>query len=60
MSTHELDELLLHLRGLVLVRQILAQRGATDEELDQHTAEIERVRDRLAQLVRESELLPAA
>jgi hypothetical protein len=60
MSTHELDELLLHLRGLVLVRQILAQRGATAEELDQHTAEIERVRDRLAQLVRESELLPAA
>jgi hypothetical protein len=44
----ELGDLLLHLRGLVLVRAILEQRGATAAELEEHTAEIERVRRELA------------
>jgi hypothetical protein len=50
MSERELDDLLLHIRGLVLVREILRQRGATAAELDAHTAEIERLKDRLAEL----------
>jgi hypothetical protein len=49
---HEIDELLLRLRGLVLVRDLLAQRGASRAELDAHTDEIERVRDRLAETIR--------
>jgi len=50
MSAREIDDLLLHIRGLVLVREILRQRGATAAELDAHTAELERLKDRLAEL----------
>jgi hypothetical protein len=46
----ELDDLLLHIRGLVLVREILRQRGASNAELDQHTAELERLKSRLAEI----------
>jgi hypothetical protein len=46
------EDLLLHLKGLVLVRELLARRGASQAELDEHSAEIERVRDRLARAVR--------
>jgi len=47
-----LDELVLHLKGLVLVRELLRTRGATSDEIAAHSAEIERVRTRLADLVR--------
>ena len=50
MSAPEIDDLLLHIRGLVLVREILRQRGASAAELDAHTAELERLKDRLAKL----------
>jgi hypothetical protein len=50
MSSRELDDLLLHIRGLVVVREILRQRGASAAELDQHTAELERLKSRLAEL----------
>ncbi|HYY63718.1 MAG TPA: hypothetical protein VE688_03835 [Gaiellaceae bacterium] len=50
MNTREIDDLLLHIRGLVLVREILRQRGASAAELDAHTAELERLKDRLAEL----------
>lgn len=46
-----IDDLLLHARGLVLVRQILARRGASRAELDAHTRELERVRHRLAKAI---------
>jgi hypothetical protein len=46
----EVDDLLLHIRGLVLVREILRQRGATAAELEAHTAELERLKERLAEL----------
>jgi hypothetical protein len=49
-NIREIDDLLLHIRGLVLVREILRQRGATDAELDAHTAELERLEERLAEL----------
>jgi hypothetical protein len=49
-NTREIDDLVLHIRGLMLVREILRQRGATDAELNAHTAELERLEHRLAQL----------
>ena len=49
---HELDDLVLHLKGLVLVRKVQETRGADHDELRMYGAEIERVRDRLAELVR--------
>lgn len=45
---HDVDDLLLQARGLVLVREILARRGASRAELDAHTRELERVRHELA------------
>jgi len=47
----EVDDLLLHLRGLVLVRRILAERGATRAELDAHSAELARLRRRLGDII---------
>jgi len=54
-SFRELDDLVLHLKGLVLVRGVREQRGADDDELAMYGAEIDRVRDRLAAVVRASE-----
>ena len=48
---HEMDDLLLRLRGLVLVRDLLAARGSSAEELDAHAREAERVRVELAELI---------
>jgi len=50
--SREIDDLLLQVRGLVLVRPILSKRGATDHELDVHANELERLRRRLADLIR--------
>ena len=47
----EIDDLLLRLRGLVLVRDLLAERGATRAEIDEHGREADRVRTRLAALI---------
>ena len=44
---HEIDDLLLQARGLALVRDLLARRGASDSELDAHTSRLERVRGEL-------------
>jgi hypothetical protein len=44
---HHVDDLLLQARGLVLVREVLARRGASHDELDAHTRELERVRNEL-------------
>jgi hypothetical protein len=38
-------------RGLVLVRDLLAERGATPAEVDAHTSELERARHRLAVII---------
>jgi hypothetical protein len=48
----KLDDLLLQLKGLVLVREIREQRGADKDELLMYGVEIDRVRNRLARLVR--------
>jgi hypothetical protein len=49
----ELNDLVLQLKGLVLVRELQETRGADSNELVMYDAEIERVRDRLATVVRE-------
>jgi len=52
-TTHDgVQDLVLHLKGLVLVRDLLERRGASQSELDEHTAEIDRVRNRLARVMR--------
>jgi hypothetical protein len=53
METHfqDLDNLVLDLKGLVLVRQLREQSGAAPDELGMFTAQIENVRHRLASLV---------
>ena len=48
---HEIDDLLLRVRGLVLVRDLLAERGATRAEVDAHTDELARARLRLALII---------
>ena len=48
MSFRELNDLILHLKGLVLVRKLRARDGAEDDELAMYGAEIERVREQLA------------
>ena len=52
--SREIDDLVLHIRGLVLVRPVLASRGAGEDELDAHERELERLRKRLATLIRSS------
>ena len=48
----DVDELLLQIRGLVLVRDILAERGASAVELRAHSEEAERLRGQLADMIR--------
>ena len=48
---HRIDDLLLQARGLELVRELLARRGASREELDAHTRELERVRRKLVEVL---------
>jgi hypothetical protein len=48
------EELVLRLKGLVHTRTLLERTGAPAEEIERHTAEINKVRLRLAELVRES------
>jgi hypothetical protein len=50
----ELDDLVLHLKGLVLVRGVREQGGADADELEMYRAEIDRVRERLAAVVKET------
>jgi hypothetical protein len=47
----EIDDLLLRARGLLLVRDMLAERGASQDSVDAHTEELERVRHQLAEMI---------
>ena len=62
MTTQErhVEELLLHLRGLVFVRAILEHRGAPETELTSYAAEITRVRAELARTAQAGALHEAA
>jgi hypothetical protein len=48
----ELDDLVLHLKGLVLVQGFRERSGADEGELEMYGAEIDRVRQELAEYVR--------
>jgi hypothetical protein len=50
----EVDDLLLRIKGLVLVRGLLEERGASLEEIREHAREIDRLGAELADLVRET------
>lgn|GEM_PF-6031115 len=50
-SFRELDDLVLHLNGLVLVRRLRERSGAEASELAMYGAEIERVRADLRRLL---------
>jgi hypothetical protein len=56
----DLDDLVLHLKGLVLVRRLRERSGADSGELAMYAVEIDRVRDRLANLVKTGALDQAA
>ena len=47
----EIDDLLLQMRGLAVVRDILSSRGASSAEISAHTRELESVRARLTELI---------
>jgi hypothetical protein len=49
---HDIDDLLLEARGLALVRDLLAERGASDTEIAAHSRALERARARLAERLR--------
>ena len=46
-----IDDLLLRLRGLVLVGGVLEARGASSAEIEEHALEADRVRAELAHLI---------
>ena len=48
------DDLVLQLKGLVLVRKLRESRGADEHELDMYGTEIRRVGEELAGLVQEA------
>jgi hypothetical protein len=48
----EIDDLLLRARGLVLVRDLLVERGASRGEIEAHTEALDRVRRQLADAIR--------
>jgi hypothetical protein len=47
-----LDDLVLHLRGLLAVRELREDRGASEDELRVYGDEIARVSEQLAEVVR--------
>jgi hypothetical protein len=59
-SFRELDDLILHLKGLVLVRKLRERHGADPDELDMYAQAIDRVRDQLANVVTTNSLHKAA
>jgi hypothetical protein len=50
-SEGDIDQVLLHIKGLVLVRALLEAQGASQAAIADHSAELERQRERLAELV---------
>jgi hypothetical protein len=53
-TSSDVEELLLRIRGLIFARAILEQRDASEDELKEHRLEIERLRWRLASLMRDN------
>jgi hypothetical protein len=59
-SFRELDDLVLDLKGLVLVRKLRWQNGADPQELAMYSSQIEQARDRLARFAQDDKLVYAA
>ena len=55
-SFRELNDLILHLKGLVLVHKLRERHGADPGELDMYAEAIDRLRDQLANVVTSSSL----
>ncbi len=55
----QIDDLLLHIRGLAVVRDLLTKRGATSDEVAAHSRALEHKRNLLAELIRGSAPLDA-
>jgi hypothetical protein len=55
----EIEQLLMEVRGLSLVKGLLKKRGVTRAELEAHGAELERARRRLAELISSRGFEPA-
>jgi hypothetical protein len=53
-TDQKIEGVLLQIKGLVLVRALLELRGASKVELAEHSAELSRQRDRLAEIVRDA------
>ena len=53
-SFRELNDLILHLKGLVLVRKLRERHGADPGELDMYAEAIDQVRDQLADVATSS------
>jgi hypothetical protein len=51
---NDIETTLLRIRDLVRVRELLRERGASDAEIEEHSAEIKRLQWRLAEQVRRS------
>ncbi len=47
----QVDDLLLQVRGLVLVRDLLIARGASEDAIDAHSEELDRRRLELAAII---------
>ena len=45
------DDLLLHVRGLLMVRDLLIARGASEDVIDAHSEELDRRRLELAAII---------
>ena len=56
----ELDDLVLELKGLVLVRSLRRKNGAGPDELEMYRERIERTRDSLARFAQDDSLVYAA
>jgi hypothetical protein len=59
-SFRELNDLILHLKGLVLVRKLRERHWADPAELHMYAEAIDQVRDQLAGIVTSSDLHKAA
>jgi hypothetical protein len=51
----QINDLLLHITGLVRARELLQQRGANNAELEETSAEVSRLLWRLARIVQREE-----
>jgi hypothetical protein len=57
---HDIDDLVLRLKGLALVRELRERGGAEPRELEMFDSEIDHVREKLVELVENSRVVERA